>query len=613
MFGVRKSFNLSFENENEVPDQPVNSRPSGGGSNYIYYNQSDVEDEQFINQIEIYIRPNNYPEKKILVMVKADVTFEQLYKQIEENFKSTPDFKTISNLKIKNFTMVFGDARIKLPLTGPISKYLKSGDLIYCDIISQEIWMTTYIKYEVNKYKNFKKTLKVEYKVQKRYNFLQIQIILLKAGLSLFYDLIKNEELLDGTLNYYLKNFTIFKKKKKTLSSSVSKEYIYESIVSMSFEIFEELIHEQLRLNQVDKSEPIYFRFDEYSNLQFEEILFSKKFEPELNTLKDISKEFLTSQYNDLKTTFIFYNPKNPEIIEDLIMPANDSVSTELDVNDVTEYNEIANFMSEDNDYSNVGDNRLMRTSSVSSNEVDSNNQYKADANMIIISNFLEFNKASYPRQNRINNRNNQNDLNPEIDEDKDIISVEDNLKINDNLKIKDNLIEPLTMRKTKTLAVQDDSINDDQESNDDQIDINKNIFFLDDDSNDKKRKRIKSKSKSKSKQNKTLKFKLLLLKEPDCCQDLYEFFQQRLLLEQIKKRFKCVFNKNLIERLKVPESRNLEAVDRNFYKFLLKKKKKKKKESTLKYHTNLIVFMAVLFLYFIFALIFVNTDFLKI
>ena len=114
--------------------------------------------------------------------------------------------------------------------------------------------MTTYIKYEVNKYKNFKKTLKVEYKVQKRYNFLQIQIILLKAGLSLFYDLIKNEELLDGTLNYYLKNFTIFKKKKKTLSSSVSKEYIYESIVSMSFEIFEELIHEQLRLNQVDQN-----------------------------------------------------------------------------------------------------------------------------------------------------------------------------------------------------------------------------------------------------------------------------------------------------------------------------------------------------------------------
>jgi len=83
MFGVRKSFNLSFENENEVPDQPVNSRPSGGGSNYIYYNQSDVEDEQFINQIEIYIRPNNYPEKKILVMVKADVTFEQLYKQYQ--------------------------------------------------------------------------------------------------------------------------------------------------------------------------------------------------------------------------------------------------------------------------------------------------------------------------------------------------------------------------------------------------------------------------------------------------------------------------------------------------------------------------------------------------
>ena len=601
MFGVRKSFNLSFDSENEVPDQPVNNRPSGGGSNYIYYNQSEVEDEQFINQIEIYIKPNNYPEKKILVMVKSEVTFEQLYKQIEDNFKLTPDFKTISNLKIRNFTMVFGDARIRLPLTGPINKYIKSGDLIYCDIISQEIWMTTYIKFEVLKYKNFRKTLRVEYKVQKKYNFRQIQIILLKAGLSLFYDLIKNEELLDSSLNYYLKNFTIYKKKKKNLSNNVSKEYIYESIVSMNFEIFEELIHEQLKLNQVDKDDTIYFRFNEYSNSLFEEILFSKKFTPELNTLKDISKEFLTSQYNDLKTTFIFYNPKNPEIIEDLIMPAGDTATTELDLNDLTEYNEIANYMSEDNDYS-INNNRLLNSSFTSNNNNnDTDSQYKADANMIIISNFLEFNKASYPRQNRINtNRNNQNDLNSEIEENKDNISVDANLRIND-------MLEPITMRKTKTLGIPDESEKDEKEQNDDSFDINKNIFFLDDDTDKKKKK------KSKSKQRKTLKFKLLLYREPDCCQDLYEFFQQKLLLDTIKKRFKCVYNKNLIERLKVPESRNLEAVDRNFYKFLMKKKKKKKKESKLKYHTHLIVFAIVSLLYFMLLLIYVNTDFLHL
>lgn len=601
MFGVRKSFNLSFDSENEVPDQPVNNRPSGGGSNYIYYNQSEVEDEQFINQIEIYIKPNNYPEKKILVMVKSEVTFEQLYKQIEDNFKLTPDFKTISNLKIRNFTMVFGDARIRLPLTGPINKYIKSGDLIYCDIISQEIWMTTYIKFEVLKYKNFRKTLRVEYKVQKKYNFRQIQIILLKAGLSLFYDLIKNEELLDSSLNYYLKNFTIYKKKKKNLSNNVSKEYIYESIVSMNFEIFEELIHEQLKLNQVDKDDTIYFRFNEYSNSLFEEILFSKKFTPELNTLKDISKEFLTSQYNDLKTTFIFYNPKNPEIIEDLIMPAGDTATTELDLNDLTEYNEIANYMSEDNDYS-INDNKLLSSSFTSNNNNnDTDSQYKADANMIIISNFLEFNKASYPRQNRINtNRNNQNDLNSEIEENKDNISVDANLRIND-------MLEPITMRKTKTLGIPDESEKDEKEQNDDSFDINKNIFFLDDDTDKKKKK------KSKSKQRKTLKFKLLLYREPDCCQDLYEFFQQKLLLDTIKKRFKCVYNKNLIERLKVPESRNLEAVDRNFYKFLMKKKKKKKKESKLKYHTHLIVFAIVSLLYFMLLLIYVNTDFLHL
>ena len=212
MFGMKKSINLASNNNGEVNDQQdqSDSYHVSDDSKYIYYNEND-NDDQFISQFEIYIRPNNYPDKKILVIVKKDITFEELYHQIQENFKSISEFKTISKLQITNFTKNVAGERLKLPLTGPIDKYLKSGDILFCDILSEEHWMKTYFKLEV---KNFRKVLQVEYKIQKRLGFKQIKFILLKAGISLFYDEIKNNNV-DNTLNYYFKSILFNRKKKK--------------------------------------------------------------------------------------------------------------------------------------------------------------------------------------------------------------------------------------------------------------------------------------------------------------------------------------------------------------------------------------------------------------
>ena len=101
--------------------------------------------------MEIYVKPNNYPDKQILVVVKKDITFEELYSQIQENFKSMQEFKTISNISITNFSKKFAETGIKLPLKGPIEQHLKSGDIILCDIISEEYWLKTFFQLEVKK------------------------------------------------------------------------------------------------------------------------------------------------------------------------------------------------------------------------------------------------------------------------------------------------------------------------------------------------------------------------------------------------------------------------------------------------------------------------------
>ena len=129
MFGKKKTLNQPLNPSiNDVSERTSQSDNNNNQINddeqYIYFNENKEED-YFISQLEIYVKPNNYPDKEILVVVKQETTFEELYSQIEKNFKAISEFKTISNLKITNFSKKFAETGIKLPLTGPIDQHLR--------------------------------------------------------------------------------------------------------------------------------------------------------------------------------------------------------------------------------------------------------------------------------------------------------------------------------------------------------------------------------------------------------------------------------------------------------------------------------------------------------
>ena len=66
-------------------------------------------------------------------------------------------------------------------------------------------------------------------------NFKHIKYILLKAGISLFYDEMKNNHV-DNSFNFYLKDILFNKKKKEILKNEEGKEYKYEVFVNMHFD-----------------------------------------------------------------------------------------------------------------------------------------------------------------------------------------------------------------------------------------------------------------------------------------------------------------------------------------------------------------------------------------
>ena len=169
MFGIKKALTISNDKSRSSIDKDSNNSYSGDDSKFIYY----ANTEQFISQLEIYIKPNNYPDKKILVIIKSEEDLKELNLKIKENLKSISEFKNIAGLKIENLYKVQNNNKITLPNKGVISQYLNSGDIIYCDIISDEYWIKIYFK--IITY-NYKKVVKLEYKFQKKMKFKQIKL-----------------------------------------------------------------------------------------------------------------------------------------------------------------------------------------------------------------------------------------------------------------------------------------------------------------------------------------------------------------------------------------------------------------------------------------------------
>ena len=631
MFGLKKSVNSSSDkSRSDFLDKDINNSHSVDDSKFIFYAKS----EQFISKLEIYVQPNNYRNIKKLILIKNEADFKELSSLIVESFKSASEFKNISGLRVENLYKIQNEDRIFLPNKGYISDYLKSGDIIYCDITSEELWIKTYFK--IIAYK-FKKIIKLEYKIKKKMKFKQIKLILLKAGIELFWEELKQNNL-NNTFNYYVQNIKFNNKKRQKSQTGFelldfNKQLRYldnndEILVNIQFGIFEELIHKQLITMNINKKVENYLRLNEYCNLFFEELLSSKKFESELGTIQDICREFLTSQYNDLNTPFFFYNFKRKESVDEYIynmINITNNNEPEIEENedneddDDDEFNyegdtSLGQFCSQDTS-DNIGNINLIKFSR--NNEVKKN---KCDSNMIVIAPFLFKliainNKNGLTINNNINSKNgnvyrtfaHQNNNNNNIRERQDLnnffiaplsLDTKNNILKDDKNNVLYNDMD--NTENDLTLDIGINKINNQNEKN------NLNEFLYNDNQNNISKYYVKN-DDIKSQKSKNSIFSLMRLsKQSNCCNELYNYFSQFEFIEKIKKKYRYYITKKVLEKIIVPECRDYESVDNNFVMFLQKKEKEEEHSITVK-NKKLIIFLCLFFLYYILMIISVN------
>ena len=183
MFG-KENDDDSFFTSNEEITEKENTKPVN--SQFIFYN----DEKKLSRRLEFYVIINNHNENKNLILVDSDSTIDYLCVKIVEYFEIFPEFKNLSGLKAQNLTKKINNTNKQLPNEGIVENYIKNGDIIYCDLISYETWISTIFKIQCF---YFNKNVKTEYKFNKNLKFKTMKLILLRCAIDLFIDQIKRE------------------------------------------------------------------------------------------------------------------------------------------------------------------------------------------------------------------------------------------------------------------------------------------------------------------------------------------------------------------------------------------------------------------------------------
>jgi hypothetical protein len=459
--------------------------------------------------------------------------------------------------------------------------------------------------------------------------FKQLKLILLKAGIEIFLDELKQNtpDILLNSFNYYVKNIKFHNKKNKKSNGiyekkKSKKKYIdnkNEILVNLKFGIFEQLIHEQLITMDLKKNETNYYRFNEYCNLNFEELSSYKKFEPEFNTIQDISREFLTSQYNDINTPFLFYNlKKSNEVVGEYMynkinLPNDIEFDFEDEEDDDEEFGDdtsFGKFYSEDASkfFGNITSIKKKKNKS---------NKNKYDSNMIILAPFL-FQLANVKKPVA----SSRNIKNPNIFHTfaKQNPGDKQNNRLNNDLN--NFFLGPLSLE-VGNILLNDDSINDNNINdniNDNNLNFNKvddtlkDIFIIDDESvkNRKNRNTMKYNDIQSIKSKGSIISLMRLSKQSNCCNDLYNLFSQIEFLENLKIKFKYYISKKVMEKIVIPESRNFENIDKDFLSFL-KKKENEEENSSIVRVKKLVLFLVIFFIYYLLMIVTTNYEIINL
>ena len=217
MFGKKKEITQKFiAKPKEETDQDSSSSPKkdrarnsvqdNADNNFIFYGS----DNKFAKQLEIYATLKEYSniiqdsknKKLVLTIVDSNSPMEYLSFKIRDSFSQFPEYQDLEGFTAKNLTKM--DEEKNLPTEGKVGDFLRNGDIIYLDLVSNEVWIKVNIGMINIMNKNIRLNVTMDVKIKNECNFRELRIKLLKYSIMCFLNKYRKEN-----FHYIISKFTL--------------------------------------------------------------------------------------------------------------------------------------------------------------------------------------------------------------------------------------------------------------------------------------------------------------------------------------------------------------------------------------------------------------------
>ena len=181
---------------------------------YKFYDYENRPQEK----IEIQAILNSNSANKVIVILNGkSTTIEYICVKIAEQMEKFQEFENLEGLKAVNLTKKTDKGITKIPINGEINDFISDGDIIYCDLNTEEYWVKTTIKMNSG---NNNLLINLDIKFRLDTVIKKLRFLLMKLGINFWIDTASQLE----DFNHYILTSLNFKtlKSKNNIEYSVS-------------------------------------------------------------------------------------------------------------------------------------------------------------------------------------------------------------------------------------------------------------------------------------------------------------------------------------------------------------------------------------------------------
>ena len=217
--------------------------------------------------------------------------------KICENFSQFPEYQNLEGLRAINLTKINDEKN--LPPEEKVENVLRNGDIIYLDLISNEIWIKVIFNMTSVINKNSKLIVSMDVKIKNEITFRQLRYKLMKSGIICFLDKCNKS---DNLFHYVISELNISTsvhgniddKKLRSIDEMMIKQlFNFKSSMKLEIKFFplEFILFQKLKILSIPKAlNKKSILWEKFKQLRFRELLNNKKYQKEKKYIFDFFK-----------------------------------------------------------------------------------------------------------------------------------------------------------------------------------------------------------------------------------------------------------------------------------------------------------------------------------